>query len=257
MDAIIDLARGVQHWRTSYAMGVRDIELRYKRSLLGPFWISASLVASILALSYLFSSIFKQEFLVYTTWLSSGLVVWTLLQTMVGEACGALVEHGPYLQNVPMPLSVIALRVAIRNGVVFLHNFVAVAIVMVLMGAKLYWTVVMVVPGAALVLFFGFCLTLAIGPACARFRDIPQVVTSMMQILFFVTPIIWMPHQAARPALTDSNPLYHLIELVRAPMLGHFPSELNWTVSLVVCAGMAVLALISVSLTRKRVALWL
>lgn len=258
MDALIDLAGGVRQWRTSYTMGLQDIGLRYKRSLLGPFWISASLVVTILALSYLFSGIFGQDFLEYSIWLGSGLVVWTLLSTLVNESCSAFVEHSFYLQNVPIPLSMVATRVAIRNGVVFFHNFVAVLVVLALLGARFQPVALMIFPGALLVLFFGFCTTLAVGPVCVRFRDIPQIVSSLVQITFFLTPIIWEPKQAVhRPMFMDINPFYHMIQLVRAPMLGELPTQLDWTYSLGTCGAAAVVALISVSLTRKRVVLWL
>ncbi|HVY86870.1 MAG TPA: ABC transporter permease [Caulobacterales bacterium] len=261
LDAVVDLVRGVRNWRTSYAMGLLDIELRYKRSLLGPFWISASLVVSILALSYLFGGIFGQsasDYSDYTIWLGSGLVVWTLISALLMEGCNAFVEHGPYLQNVPLPLSVIALRVAIRNGIIFLHNFVAVAIVLVLFGARFHPSALLVFPSLALILAFGFCVALALGPLCARFRDVPQVVSSGIQVLFFMTPIIWRPEQAHhRPMLTAANPFYHMIELIREPMRGQFATPLNWQVSLGTLVVAALFAVISLSLSRKRVALWL
>ncbi|MES1201237.1 MAG: ABC transporter permease [Pseudomonadota bacterium] len=263
MDAIVDLYRGVRTWRTSYKLGLMDIELRYKRSLLGPFWISASLVVSILALSYLFGGILNQDpasYADYTVWLGSGLVAWTLLASLVGESCGCFLEHGPYLQNVPMPLSTIAMRLAIRNGVIFLHNFVAVALVLLFFHVQFQINTLLVIPGLAVILAFGFCLALAIGPMCTRFRDVPQVVSSAMQVLFFMTPIIWRPEQAHhRPMLTAANPLFHMVELIREPMRGHghLPTALNWQVSLGAVIIMAVLAFISVSVSRRRVVLWL
>lgn len=261
MDAIVDFYRGAKAWRTSYALGVRDIELRYKRSLVGPFWISASLVVSILALSYLFSGILNQDpasYSDYTVWLGSGLVAWTLLSSLINESAGAMLEHGPFLQNVPMPLSTIAARIATRNGIIFLHNFFAVAVVLVFFGARFQLVALLVLPALAILLAFGFFVTLAIGPLCVRFRDVPQVITSALQVLFFLTPIIWRPQQAPhRPMLTAANPFYHMVELIREPMRGELPTVLNWEVSLATVGVTAAFALLSVSVSRRRVVLWL
>lgn len=256
--AFIDLAQGGARWKTAYKLGLQDIELRYKRSMLGPFWLSASLVATVLALSYLFSQIFGMHFVDYVSFVGAGMLGWTLIAAMVNEGCGSVQEHAAYLSNVRMPLSMLAWRITLRNAIVFAHNLIAIIGILLAFGVILTPVAAMVVPGVLVNLVFGFFCVLAIGPVCARFRDIPQVVSSIIQVTFFMTPIFWMPDQAAhRPMFTDGNPFYHLIELVRAPLLGTMPSTMNWIVSGVACGVVALLAIVSVSMTRKRINLWL
>jgi ABC-2 type transport system permease protein/lipopolysaccharide transport system permease protein len=108
------------------------------------------------------------------------------------------------------------------------------------------------------ILAIGYFLAIVLGPLCARFRDIPLVVQSAMQVTFFLTPIFWMPSAVShRPMFTHANPFYHLIELVRAPMLGAPASAVNWQVSLWLCAMLALLAVGVVAATRRRLTLWL
>jgi ABC-type polysaccharide/polyol phosphate export permease len=253
-----DFAAGFTRWRTSYKLGLQDIELRYKRSLLGPFWITAALVATVLALSFVFAEIFGTEFYSYVTFVAAGLLAWQLLVALVNEACGAVSEHSSYLMNVRMPLTVIAGRIVFRNAIVFAHNFVAIAGLLLIFNVPLSVTTLTAIPGALVILAVGYFLCIGLGPLCARFRDLPLVVQSAMQVIFFMTPIFWMPSAVShRPAFIHANPFYHLIELVRAPLLGGQPTLLNWQVSLWCCAGIAVFAVVSMSLTRKRLALWL
>src|SRR5262245_31158418 len=169
------MANGAARWRTSYKLGVQDIELRYRRSLLGPFWISAALVATVLALAYVFAEVFRTEFVSYVSFIGAGLLAWQLILAVVSEGCGSVTEHAGYLQNVPMPMSVIAGRIAIRNAVVFVHNFAAMACLLLVFGARLSSTALLVFPGALTILCLGFFLAIALGPLCARFRDIPLV----------------------------------------------------------------------------------
>jgi len=232
--AIADMAVGIGQWRTSYKLGLQDIELRYKRSLLGPFWISAALVATILALT------------------------WQLVQSLVTEACNSVTEHAPYLQNVRMPLTTIAGRIVFRNAIVFAHHIVAVIGLLFLFGLQFTPVIVWALPGAGLILLMGYFLVMMVGPICARFRDVPLVISSAMQVLFFLTPIFWKPAESSHdPGFILANPFYHLIELVRAPILGEMATPLNWTFSLWCCAVVGVLAVVSVATTRKRLALWL
>lgn len=258
LDAIVDLGAGAKRWRTSLKLALQDIELRYKRSLLGPFWISASLVATMLALAFVFSAVFQQEFARYIAFLGSGLLAWQLILALVNEGAASVTEHSAFLQNVRMPLSTAAARIVIRNFVVFVHNAAAVVAVLLIFGLQLTPTALWAVPGVALIFFSGFFVALALGPLCTRYRDIPLVIQSVMQVIFFLTPIFWLPDAVNhRPMFIHANPFYHMIELIRAPLLGQPATALNWQVSLWCCAIAILLALVSVSLTRRRVNLWL
>ncbi len=258
LSAALDIGTGLVRWRTSFKLGLQDIELRYKRSLLGPFWISAALIATVLALAYVFADVFQRDFVSYVSFIGAGLLVWQLILALVTESCASVTEHTSFLQNVRMPMSVIAGRIVVRNAIVFTHNLIAIVVLLVMFGAVLQPVALWALPGAVVVLTFGYFLTLALGPICTRFRDIPLVIQSAMQVIFFVTPIFWMPQTMShRPMFVAGNPFFHLIELVRAPLLGREPTLLNWQVSLYCCAIAATLGLIVISITRKRVNLWL
>jgi ABC-type polysaccharide/polyol phosphate export permease len=113
-------------------------------------------------------------------------------------------------------------------------------------------------PALLLYLPLGLFIALALGPFCARFRDMPQMIASALQILFFLTPIFWMPgHLQGRLAVVDGNPFYHLVEIMRAPLMGHVPTAQNWAASLAATAFVALLATASLSIARRRVYLWL
>jgi lipopolysaccharide transport system permease protein len=245
-------------WQTSYKLGMQDIALRYKRSLLGPFWISASLVATVLALAFVFAEVFRQEFAHYIAFLGAGLLAWQLISGLVSEGCSSVVDHSSLLQNVRLPITVIAGRLAFRNAVIFAHNMIAVVVLLLFFGARFSPVALLALPGALAILIFGYFLMMTMGPLCARFRDIPMVVQSGMQVIFFLTPIFWMPSAVShRPMFTHANPFYHMIELVRAPLLGEPASQLNWLVAAWCCAAAAMLAVLTTSLTRKRLILWL
>lgn len=256
--ALADMAIGVAQWRTSWSLALQDIELRYRRSLLGPFWISAMLVATVLALAYVFAAVFQTQFVTYISFIATGLLSWQLILALVNEGCGSIVEHAGLLKNVPMRMTAIAGRLVFRNAIVFAHNLVAILGLLMIFGTNLEPIALMALPGALVILCFGYFAAIALGPLCARFRDIPLVVQSGMNVIFFLTPIFWMPTALShRPMFTDANPFYHLIELVRAPLLGEPATPLNWKVAILCCVVAAVLATVSVTVARKRVSLWL
>lgn len=257
LGALQDMARAIVRWRDWWTMGMQDIALRYRRSMFGPFWISAGLVALVFALAYVYSQIFRTDYQEYLFWLATGQLAWLLILLLVNEACGAVLEHGVYFSNLPMPVTMAAGRIVLRNGIIYLHNLVAIVLILYFFGLRFDWVALQSFAGMGAILFAGYCAVLILGPICARFRDITQAVVSLMQVVFFLTPIMWMPeHAGGRPMFVLGNPIYHLIETVRAPLLGHPATALNWQVTLGVCAGAFVLACVSQAATRKRVSLW-
>lgn len=257
LGALQELASGVRQWRTSYKLALQDVELRYKRSFLGPFWISASLVTMVLALSYVFSSVLNHGFSEYVAYLGAGMLTWQLILTMTNEAAGSVIEHGSMMHNVRLPLTVVAGRVVIRCATTFAHNLVAILGLMLMFGATLSPIALLAFPGAILILLLGYFLTLVLGPICARYRDVPLVIQSLMSVIFFLTPILWMEGQSNRPMFTEFNPFYHMIELVRRPLLGEAPAQLNWIVVIWCCVAIAAAAVVTTVATRRRIALWI
>ena len=114
-------------------------------------------------------------------------------------------------------------------------------------------------PGLALLALNGVWITLLLGMACLRFRDIQQVVTSALQIGLFVTPILWPAEQLAgsgRLAFVHLNPLYHCIELVRAPCPRAAPAAASY----LVVVGLAVVGWLATYVVfgrfRARIPYW-
>jgi homopolymeric O-antigen transport system permease protein len=148
--------------------------------------------------------------------------------------------------------------VVYRNFLIFLHNALVIVPMVSLLGAPLTWTALLAIPAVLLYLPFGLFAGLALGPICARFRDLPQLIVSAMQIVFFLTPIFWSPKAlTSRHIVVAANPFYHLVEIMRAPLTGHLPTLQNWAVSLATLAVLGVFAWISLAASRRQVYLWL
>lgn len=253
-----DFGDAFTRWRTWFLLGNQDIYLRYKRSILGPFWISVSLAAMCGGMALLYSQIFVIPYGEYLPWLASGLLVWMLLSQMMLEAGGVLSEAEGPLRNVRIAQPILAARMVYRNLLIFLHNLITIVAMLLLLGHSLGPVTALAAPGLVLILTIGFFYALATAPLCLRFRDVSQVIATVMQIVFFLTPIIWRPSQGrVAPEFVQGNPFYHVIELVRAPLLGQAPTEVNWIVSFIVLGVLMVAAAISLTVSRRRIFLWL
>ena len=115
-----------------------------------------------------------------------------------------------------------------------------------------------IVPGLALALLNAVWVGLLLGTVCARFRDVPPIVASVMRIAFFMTPVIWIPEMlGARAHLALYNPFTYFVELIRAPLLGQVVPAVTWLLVLGVTAGGWAAACIVFTRYRARVPYWL
>ena len=256
--ALADILGGLRLWRLAFSLGWLDIRLRYRGSMLGPFWLTISTGVMVGALGVLNSGLFHIPLRDYLPFLALSLVLWGFLSTLVNDACTAFTEAESVIRSVRMPYFLFALRILVRDVLVLSHN---ITVIVVVFAALLIW------PGAngllalfALPLWIldALALCLVMGGVCARFRDIPPIVGSVMQIAFFLTPVIWKPEQLAESAVwLPLSPFFDLLEIVRAPLLGQVPSAFVWIGALCYSIALWVFAWFFFARARGRIAFWI
>lgn len=253
-----DFADGLVAWRLWGRMGWNDILQRYRRSLLGPFWLTASMAVMVVALGVLYAELFKTPIDEFLPYLCVGLLVWNLIASFVTEGSGIFTTSESYIKQVRLPYSVYVYRSAWSKLIIFAHNFV------IYFGILLYFrispglTALLAIPALAVIILNGALTTVYIGILSSRFRDIPQLIASLIQIVFFITPIMWKPSLLLHRAyIANLNPFYHLVETVRAPLLGGVPSTMNYLVVLLVTVINLGLASYVFMRFRSRIAYWI
>jgi len=219
--ALADLLGGILTYHVWATLGWQDIKQRYRRSILGPFWLTISTGIMVAGIGFLYARIFRQETADYIPYLASGLVVWNFLAGLINESCQAFIASDQIIKQVRLPLTTHVSRVVWRNVIMFGHNAVILLVIELIYRKGSALSVVLILPGFFLILLNGFWACLLLGVLCARFRDIPQIIANLVQVTFFMTPIMWQSGVLGnRTYLAEWNPFFHAIELMRAPLLG-------------------------------------
>jgi lipopolysaccharide transport system permease protein len=255
--ALRDVRDGVMNVRVWQMLAWYEIRQRYKRSVLGPFWLTISMGALVAAMGPLYGRLFNQDVSAYFPYLAIGFIVWQLISSLLIEAGQVFIVAQPYIHQVRMAFTVHVLRMIWRNVIVFLHNFVIVLVVLFWFPPKSPWLALTALPGLFLMLVNAVWIGLMLGVLCARFRDIPPIISSLVQLAFFLTPVLWRKEMlGGMQWAADANPLYHLIEVVRAPLLGHsFPAH-SWAIVLLITAVGFAVTLPFFARYRARIAYW-
>ena len=131
--AIDDVVQTMQLWRLVWKLSILDIRLRYRGSLLGPFWLTLSTGVMVGALGFLYSRLFHTDIKTYLPFLSLSLVLWNFLSALTGEGCTGFTSSESMIRASRMPLSLHAARVVVRGFLTFAHNIVVIVIVFAVM----------------------------------------------------------------------------------------------------------------------------
>jgi ABC-2 type transport system permease protein/lipopolysaccharide transport system permease protein len=246
--------RGRELWVT---IGLHDLRQRYRRSMLGPFWITISMGIMVSALGLLYGKIFGMDLEVYLPYLACGFVTWAFISGLILDGCKSFIDSERMIRQMAVPLSTFVYQVVWINLLVFAHNIWIFVLIAIIFGVNPGWNALLALPAIALLSLNGVALGIFLGLLSARFRDIPLIVASVVQVMFFITPVIWKPDMLPGRALVlHLNPFYHLVEIFRGPLLGHVPTAENWLAVVLVTLVSWVLAMTFYTVYRWRIAYW-
>lgn len=253
-----DLKETAGLWRLCWTLALLDIRLRYRGSMLGPFWLTLSTAAMVGSMSVVYAALFRMDLHEYLPFLALSMVLWSFMGTLVSDGAVAFTGAEGTVRSVRVPFSLFAAQAVVRNLLVLAHNVIVIVAVYAFLDVWPGMTAVLALPGLALWLIDGVAVCLLLGAVCARFRDIPPIVGSVMQMAFFISAVIWKPSQlGVHEWLLAFNPFFTLLEVVRAPLLGEVPSAVVW-----LSAALSSIALCGVSWllfarVRGRIAFWI
>ncbi len=247
--------RRIESWWT---LAWFDVVLRYRRSMLGPFWLTLSTGVMIAGMGPLYGALFGTELSRFFPHLALGIIFWTFFSGIVTDACNVVVNSANFLKQGDFPLSLFVWRLIARNVIQFAHQIVIYVPVALWSGISLTFDMWLVVPAFALALVNAHASGLVLGLMCTRFRDLTQIAASIMQMLMFLTPVFWMPDALPeRAQYILWNPFAMMLDLLRTPLMGGTASVHSWIgITLWTMANVAVAAILFARY-RRRVVYWL
>lgn len=256
-----DIIFGMKHLELAGTLGWQDVKQRYRRSILGPFWLTISMGVLIGTLGLVFGGIFNTSMGEFLPFLAIGYMIWAYISTVINEGCTAFSSADAIIKQLPLPMSLHVLRVVWRNNIIFAHNAVIIPLVFLAFLRPLSWISLLALIGMILNTLVLTWIAMLAGVICTRYRDLPQIIASALQIAFYITPIVWMPSQLMGTRrgflLLEMNPFHHMIEIVRAPLLGYVPSVFSWLVVIGLAVFGWLFTLLIYGKYRDRISYWL
>jgi ABC-type polysaccharide/polyol phosphate export permease len=257
--ALIDIIAGVRAVDIWGRLGWRETKRRYRRTMFGPFWTTVGLALFVTTLGFVWSNLWHRDPKSYLPYLTSGMVCWVMFSMICTEGCGSFIVNEQLLKQLRISYTLLACTNVWRNAVLFLHNLTIYALILLYAGLPFNLATFLFIPGFALFCVNAVWISLVLAALCSRFRDIQQIVITLLQISMFLTPIFWTPSQlTGRTAIVARiNPLYHLIAVVRDPLLGVAPEASTWFAVILTAIIGWTLTIFMLTKFRQRIVYWL
>ena len=258
LETLADLQQGLMMYHLWGRLGWNDILQRYRRSILGPLWLTISMAVLIGALGLLYAKLFKVDVAEYIPFLAIGFVLWQLISGILLDGCNVFVHSEGIIKQIKLPLSLHVYRVLWRNFLTLLHNSVVVVFVLVYFNIGVNLNTLLALVGIFFIVINGGWFSFLIGMLCARYRDLNPTIASLVTLSFFLTPIIWNPSLIPdRAFILLYNPFFHFVESIRAPLLGQpVQAETWWILTSITITGW-ILVIPAVSKMGRKLVYWL
>ena len=257
---IEDLIKSIKSPEAWLQISYHDIKQKYKRSTLGPFWTTVSQAIIVLFLSFLYSNLLNVPLKEYLPYLAVSFILWNLLSSIISESCDVFSSSSNMLLQLRLPFYFYIFRLVSRNFIIFFHNMIIMVIVLIIFPKIFDFNFF---PYLMIGLFFYFIsavsVSMIIGIICTRFRDITQIILSLLQLSFFITPILWKKEMVGDDlqwAITF-NPIVHYIDIIRYPYLGLDQNYYSLITVITISLLLFVISFLIFKKFKKKINYWL
>ena len=254
-----ELVEGARNWRVWHVIGIGELRRRYARSRLGQFWLTLSMGTTIAIIGVTWALLWKIPVTEMLPFLAVSMVAWQLLSGIVTDATTAFSTNANYLLSQRLPCATVVFALIYRHLVTFLHNAVIVAIVFLVFARPVSLGALLALPALVIAAVAAVWWAYVVATLCARFRDLVHAVQSVLQLAFYLTPVIWKPEFLPEKArwLNLVNPFAVYVGIIRDPVMGQPPSLLPWLIAAGIALGGLALALPFIGRYRRRVLYWI
>jgi len=252
-----DLAPFVTRHVTWRALAAGDIRSKYRRTMLGPWWITATNAFTALIMGLVAGRFLGADMKTYLPNFMISMTIWNFISSSLSESCFTMINAGGMIKAVNMPILIHVMRMVHRNLIIFLHNSAIIPIIWLVYPWHIGIQSLLAPVGLLIVYVAVVSGSMVVSMICVRYRDVPPVMTSVLQLLFFVSPIIWVPENIKGGELFVAlNPVAYLLAVTRDPIMGSSPHLMSWIGALLFVAIATVVMAYVYTRYRSRVVYW-
>lgn len=235
-----------------------DLKVRFRGTYFGVLWVLLALAFKVIMISVVFSLVLNKPLKEYLLFLSIGLFTWNYISALLVASTQTFVKAVNYFNQMKMEHFIFVFQTVYRETIILmLYQILAIPLFVIYFGGfKLIWLWSLL--GYFLIILNGVFAGAWIGWAATRFRDIQQLTSNLVMILFIVTPVLFpLPIGNEHHIYFLVNPFFHLLEIVRAPVLDGEAPYISYIISFGLVIFNALICAIFYKRVKSQLVLWL
>lgn len=257
--ATSDIIDGLKRYKLWHYIAMTEMRRRYRRTIIGPFWTTLSIGIFILFMSIVLSGLWNSSPKEFLPYFCSGYISWILFSTLIIDGCSTFIANEGYLKQLSIPYIIYACLTTWRNLIIFSHHLIIFGLVLLYCQHPINFNILYMIPALFIVFVSGVWSSLFLGMLCARYRDVQQIIISLLQLAMFATPIMWKAEQLGRKGflLAKFNIVFHYITIIRMPLLGECPPIEAWVITIISTCLLGAITFLLFSKKYRYIIYWL
>lgn len=256
-DVLKDLLGGFKLFYIWKNLAWFDVLQRYKRTKIGPFWGVITTGVIIVFTGPVYSKLFNQNLHEYFPYVAVSYFFWSFLSVLIQELSNSLISSSEYIKHVSWPYSVYFYRCIIRNLIVLSHNSIVILPVLFYFSTISFGGLGLFFFGLFIVIFMALGFGMLTSTLSLHYRDIPQLISNFLNMLFFITPVFWSAKMLGEHTwIASINPMFHVLEILRQPLLGNNASSISYAITIIMGLFFFVFGLAIFKSNYKKIAFW-
>lgn len=204
-----------------YELVLRDIKIKYRRSVLGVFWTVLNPLLMMLIIYLVFSRLFRFDIENYAIYILCGQTLFNYFQTSTTEAMMSIISNGPLIRKIYIPKYLFVLAKILSGMVNLLASFLALLLVMLITGTSIPVTIFASLFPMILLMLLTLGMGLMLAATAVKFRDMVHLYGVFCMGLFYLTPVIYpmdiLPDYMKN--IVTANPLSQILFMFRKMVL--------------------------------------
>jgi len=199
---------------------IRDLKVRYKRSMLGFAWVMLNPLLMMLIFYVVFSEIFKITVQNYTAYVISGVIFWFFFSQSTSVALRSFVGNSNLLKKVYIPKAVLPLSVIFSAIINLGLSLIPLFAIIIMTGTTISHNIFLLPVSILLIFIFSFGISLILSTLTVFFKDMIYIYEVLLLAWMYMTPVFYpesiLPERYSLVFVI--NPLYHLMKVFRCSL---------------------------------------
>lgn len=265
MYAMNDIRGAAKNLRAWSFLAAKQLQIEYRRNLLGVTWIFLSFALSAGGIGWLLAQLQSRSVMEHVPFVAFGFVAWNFIHTMTTESGPLFSRNRALLLQAPMERSVLVFSLVLKKFYLMLLQLLTACLLAFAVGWTPSLDALMVIPALIVLLIAAVGTTLLLAVLGVVVRDLSELLNAVMRLAFFFTPIIWSlearfgSDDLGRNILAQIvayNPFTYMIEILRAPLLGEPIAALTWVIAGSISTLLCILGITALQIYGRRLVFW-